>query len=144
MINLKLPRDKNRACKLNEEDIKTVFRMRSNGLTLKEIGIHFNVSQQAIFYILKSDEEKKIINKKRHLNDTEEDRKKMNIASRNAFLYKKSIMPNEIKKYRNNIQKEFREKNPEYNKKAMKKFYYKEKIGDRWSGAIIREKYRLK
>ena len=138
----KLPRKLNRACKLTEEDITNIWAMKSMDLTQAEIASHFNVTPQAIWYVLQSDDRRKEINYRRHLRDTKKDKIKANQASSEARKYKRKMLKDEMRNAQKLNTEEWRKTHPEYNKTAMKKHYYKEKIGDKWFGAIERKSYR--
>ena len=123
---------------------ENVWAMKSMDLSLGEIANHFNVSKQAIWYILQSDDKKKEINIKRHLRDSKDDKMKANIASAKARKYKRKVLETEMKKVQKINSEEWRKNHPEYNATSMKKHYYKEKINDKWYGAIERQSYRPK
>jgi len=92
----KLPRKLNRACKLTKEDITNIWAMKSMDLTQAEIASHFNVTPQAIWYVLQSDDRRKEINYRRHLRDTKEDKIKANQASSEARKYKRKMLKDEM------------------------------------------------
>ena len=138
----KLPRELNRGCKLTEKDIENIWALRSMDITLQEIADEYGVTKQAIYYVLKSDEEKKQINHRRHQRDSEVDKIKANEASKNARKYKRSVLREEMKKASREKIKAYRLLHPTYNREQMKKHYYAKQIDGKWIGAIEAKNYR--
>ena len=118
----KFKKSDNRACKLNEDDLKEMWALKSMDLSLKEIGKHFGVSAQAIWYQIQSEEKKRELVKERHSRDTLNDKIKNNESSKKARKRKRITMLKEVREYHKIKSREFRKNHPEYGKLWLREF----------------------
>lgn len=112
-------REEKLSTKLTQKQVDSIPILVKSGISKKTIAKKYNVSRECIYYWCKSEEERKLYNKKQHKNDTPEKRKIANEASKRAKLRKNKFL---WKKWREEDHKKFLEKNPNYNKLYLRKW----------------------
>ena len=94
-------REQNLACKLSNDDIKEIKRLRKLGFLLKDIGKIFQVSSMAVFYWLLTKQQRKEKQKGAYVlygkfRDKEDKRQR----DRKSLKRKRKLMPISFSKYR--------------------------------------------
>lgn len=143
-----MPFQINKGRKLSDDAIKDIrenFHIRGSEMAKK-----YGVTREAVYYIRKSPEERKAINRKRHKFDSKEDREKANRASREARKKKRLAIPMEFNLANRLRQHDYWKRNPRKRKEILSAWakahpgYYRRKQREFYArhGASYYRKYR--
>lgn len=116
--------------------------MRRQGHTYKSIGARFSMTLQGMRYALMTPEQKLEVNRRNHQKDTPEKRQRANEASRAAVAYKRQVLRDKMLAYEKEQSAEYRKLHPQYQRDFKRRYYYREKVGGRWIGAVERKQSR--